>query len=286
MMFAARSAGGRPPGRLRQFTREYGWRAYAIPLLTVATFLAVMDVARGDSGSPQAGGAPTRAENHNQAQPGPPVSKSKDSGIFVDSPPAGDLNASLPATALPSGQPYSLQGGGRFDVVPGASKVYGTGGQLQRFTVEIEAGVAEDGPAFAAQVEQVLSNPHSWGHNGQMRLQRVDSGTVDFRVSLTSSLTVRRLCGYTLPFETSCYNGELSRAVINDARWVRGAVAYGANIGAYRTYVINHEVGHSFGHGHLQCPKAGALAPVMMQQTLGVTTPGVGACRTNPWPFP
>jgi len=287
MTFAARSGGGAPPSRLRRFTREYGWRAYAIPLLTVLTFLAVMDVARGDGGNTNQAGSPTAGENGNKAQPGPPpVAKGNSTGIFVDSPPAGDLNAALPATALPPGGRYSLQGGNRFDVVPGTSKVYGTAGPLQRYTVEIEAGVAEDGPAVAATVEQILGNPHSWGAGGRMRLQRVDSGEVQFRVSLTSSLTVRKLCGYTLPFETSCYNGGLARAVINDARWVRGAVAYGTNINAYRTYVINHEVGHSFGHGHLLCPKAGALAPVMMQQTLGVTTPGVGACRTNPWPYP
>jgi hypothetical protein len=99
-------------------------------------------------------------------------------------------------------------------------------------------------------------------------------------------MTVRKLCGYTLPYETSCYNGDLGRAVINDGRWVRGAVAYAADVPAYRNYVINHEVGHSFGRGHQACKKAGALAPVMMQQTLGLTTPGVGTCRANPWPYP
>jgi hypothetical protein len=169
--------------------------------------------------------------------------------------------------------------------VPGTSKVYGTG-PLRRYTVEVEAGVAEDGPAFAAAVEQILGSPRGWGAGGRMAFQRVDGGAVDFRVSLTASLTVRRLCGYTLPFETSCYNGQLGRAVINDARWVRGAVAYAGNLTAYRNYVVNHEVGHAFGHDHQPCPKAGALAPVMMQQTLGVQTPGVGSCRPNAYPYP
>jgi hypothetical protein len=36
----------------------------------------------------------------------------------------------------------------------------------------------------------------------------------------------------------------------------------------------------------VQCPHNGALAPVMMQQTLGVATAGVGTCRANPYPFP
>jgi hypothetical protein len=283
MTFAARGSGGRPHGRLRRFVREYGWRAYAIPLLTVATFLAVMDLANGDGSTPASAAgdhAPAGAAGD------PPVSRKQGSGIFVDSPPAGDLNAALPATALPPGGQYSLQGGGRFDVVPGTSRIYGQGGPLQRFTVEVEAGVAEDGPAFAAAVEKILSDPHSWGAGGRMTFQRVDSGSVDFRVSLTSAMTVRKLCGYTLPFETSCYNGALGRAVINDARWVRGAVAYGTGLAAYRSYVINHEVGHAFGHGHEPCRTARSLAPVMMQQTLGLVTPGVGSCRANPWPYP
>jgi Protein of unknown function (DUF3152) len=105
-------------------------------------------------------------------------------------------------------------------------------------------------------------------------------------VTLVSSMTVRRLCGYTLPFETSCYNGKLGRAIINDARWVRGAVAYGSDLAGYRTYVINHEVGHALGHAHQACPRDGALAPVMLQQTLGLQRPGGGQCRPNPWPYP
>ena len=135
-------------------------------------------------------------------------------------------------------------------------------------------------------MEKTLSDPHSWGHGGRASFQRIDTGVPDFRVTLTSSLTVRKLCGYDLPYETSCYNGDLARVVINDARWVRGAVAYKGNLARYRLYVINHEVGHALGNGHVQCPRNGALAPVMMQQTLGVTTPGVGTCTPNPYPYP
>ena len=297
MIFASRS--GRPPGGgpVRRFVRGYGWRAYAIPVLTVLTVLCGIDVANGSAaglplplgGSGTTGDAVTAPPAAAPARTEPtgapsPVLRPTSTRIYVDDAGGGGARP-LPATALPAGGPYSRTGGGRFDVVPGSSKVYGTGALL-RFTVEVEAGVAEDGPAFAAAVEQILGNPRSWSAGGRMAFQRVDGGAVDFRVSLTASLTVRRLCGYTLPFETSCYNGELSRAVINDARWVRGAVAYAGNLSAYRTYVINHEVGHALGRDHEPCPKAGALAPVMMQQTLGVETAGVGRCRANPYPYP
>src|SRR5690349_16005744 len=256
LTFAGRSY--RPaPGPLRRFVRTWGWRAYALPVLTALTVLCGMDVANGSTGLPL---VRTGAGGSGTARP-------------------------LPPTALPAGGPFAQRGGERYDVVPGTSKVFGSG-PLHRFTVELEAGVTDDGAAFAAAVEKTLSDPHSWGRGGRASFQRIDTGVPDFRVTLTSSLTVRKLCGYDLPYETSCYNGDLARVVINDARWVRGAVAYQGDLARYRVYVINHEVGHALGHAHLQCPRNGALAPVMMQQTLGVTTPGVGSCKPNPYPFP
>ena len=43
--------------------------------------------------------------------------------------------------------------------------------------------------------------------------------------------------------------------------------------------VVNHETGHWLGRGHAGCPRPGALAPVMMQQSKGLD-----GCRLNPWP--
>ncbi len=281
-------------GPLRRFVRAYGWRAYAVPLLTVLTVLCGVDVANGAAaglplslgGTDATAPASPPAAAPPAATTGPPTTAPRPTPtrIYVDDAGGGSARP-LPPTALPPGGPYTKTGGGRFDVVPGSSKVVGSG-PLRRYAVELEAGVVADGPAFAAEVERILGNPRGWTSGGRLSLQRVDGGPVDFRVSLTASLTVRRLCGYTLPFETSCYNGELGRAVINDARWVRGAVAYAANVAAYRIYVINHEVGHALGRDHQPCPKKGALAPVMMQQTLGLETAGVGSCRPNALPYP
>ena len=74
-------------------------------------------------------------------------------------------------------------------------------------------------------------------------------------------------CGWDVPLEASCYNGWADRVMINDARWVRGAMAYDGDLDAYRAYAINHEVGHALGIRHEPCPASGAPAPVMMQQS-------------------
>jgi hypothetical protein len=67
--------------------------------------------------------------------------------------------------------------------------------------------------------------------------------------------------------------------VINAWRWVNGGPGYERNIDAYRQYVVNHEVGHALGYPHVRCPSPDVLAPVMLQQTLGLD-----GCRPNPWP--
>ena len=175
---------------------------------------------------------------------------------------------------------YVVAGSGRLVVVPGTSRVYGSG-PLRRYMVEVESGIGEDGAAFAAFVEQTLADPRSWGHNGAMSLQRVDHGPVAFRVTLASPRTVDRYCApLTTNGYTSCYDSR-GRAMLNQARWETGVPWYANDLTTYRQYMINHEVGHALGHGHVNCPRPWAPAPAMQQQTLGMQ-----GCRPNAWPYP
>jgi hypothetical protein len=166
---------------------------------------------------------------------------------------------------------------GDLTVVPGRSRLSGPG-PVKRFLVEVEGGLRIDRRAFARRVEATLFDRRSWAGSGAFALQRVDSGPVDFRVALASPGLTDRLC---LPLQTngifSC--AAESRAILNVMRWRRGADAY-ERLGPYRTYMINHEVGHTLGHGHVGCAGPGERAPVMMQQTKGVAP-----CTPNSWPL-
>lgn len=168
---------------------------------------------------------------------------------------------------------------------PDLVRVPGTGtpsgqGPLRRYAVEVEAATGIDPDAFAATVDAILADPRSWTAGGGYTLQRVDRGRLDLRVTLATPDTVDALCW---PLDTrgmqSCWNED--RAVINAFRWEHGAETYAQDLDGYRAYLVNHEVGHGLGKGHVVCPARGDLAPVMLQQTITL-----GGCAPNPWPFP
>ena len=269
------------PRAIREFVRRYGWRAYALPVLVVVTIAALLTAGNAK--------VPTGTGNGGQAHQ-PPVA-SGNTSLKSDTPAAGSHQTALAAAALPSGPSYPIAGTGTFRVLPGNGNVVGSG-PLYRYSIEVENGITGiDVDQFAALVQSTLSDTRSWSGHG-ISLQRVDSGQIDFRVSLTTSMTVRRLCGYDIPVETSCFAavgaaGPVNRVVINDARWVRGAAAYVGDLNAYRVYMINHEDGHALGHQHAHGCLPGGAAPVMMQQTIGLRDAADGKlCTANPWPYP
>lgn len=169
---------------------------------------------------------------------------------------------------------------GDIETVPGESEIMGEG-PLTTFAVEVEQGLPGAGEDFADAVEVILGDPRSWGAGGERSLQRVDdTGDADVRVLLAAPDTVDELCA---PLSTngyvSCAQGD--RAIINQNRWVAGVDHFDDDLETYRVYLINHEVGHTFGHGHVDCSEKGELAPVMQQQTLELQ-----GCEPNGWVDP
>jgi hypothetical protein len=285
---------------LGRFVSTYGWRAYALPVLVALTGVIVYQTVAGVN-------TPQPADAAGPIQ-GPPTIDPVSTAI-VGAPPKGmtQFDASLPTGILPDGGPFTEAGTKTWHIVPGVSPKVGEGtAKSFTYTVEIEDGVDTTAfggdEAFGRMVSETLANPKSWTHNPQFAFTRIDSGQPDFRVSLTSSMSVREGCGYDIPLESSCFNPAYDhqpRVFVNEARWVRGAVPFQGDIGSYRQYLVNHEVGHAVGYQrHEPCGEDGALAPVMMQQTFSISNnddarfdpesvkPDGKSCRFNPWPYP
>jgi hypothetical protein len=180
--------------------------------------------------------------------------------------------------------PYPKSGPGTYEFAAGDGDVLGTAGPIRRFHLAIESNIKVIAMAdFAAKVTATLGDERSWIHSGQYRLQQVPlSRSAEFTIYLVTSATSSHLCAplYTGGY-TSCRQG--SRVVLNLDRWM-GSVPDYVNakvpLEAYRTYMVNHEVGHVLGHGHELCPGTGQPAPVMEQQTLGLH-----GCKANEWPY-
>lgn len=279
-----------PADSLQDFIERYGWRAYALPVLVIVTVLSLLTAGGGGAAEPR-GMRP--ADGAGAAASAPPAAPG-DIALKSDQPGADAHDTVLPADALPAGGPYTERGTGTFRILAGTGPVVGHGA-LKRYSIDVENGITGiDLAQFADTVQSTLADPRSWAGHGDVRLQRVDSGPIDFHVTLVSSLTVRQLCGYEIHIETSCYLAsgsvpglDVNRVVINDSRWVRGDAAYVGDLKAYRVYLINHEDGHALGHNHSMRCLPGGLAPVMMQQTIGLRARATGQmCQANPWPYP
>jgi hypothetical protein len=248
-------------------------------VLSVVTLVTLADLALSspdDTGTAAAAPVTSSVEPSTAAVPAstaPGPSESAD----VDAGP-------IPSPATLTVEDYVETGAGDVSVVDGSSDVLGTG-PLRRFAVEVENGIDVDAQAFAVAVQTTLGDPRSWGNGGQMSFQRVGraavaAGEYDFKVSLISPGSMERYCpGVGTGGYTSCRYGE--RAVINLARWATAVPHYDGDLATYRQYVVNHEVGHVLGHGHVSCPGPGEPAPVMVQQTLGLQ-----GCTKNAWPYP
>jgi hypothetical protein len=280
----------RPPPTTRErwgdFVARYGWRAYALPALVVITIVSLVTATGSGSTS-----AKQPAAQHAKQQTAPPAAPSQ-IPLKDDSTGNGAQQQALKAAALPAGPAYTVHGKGTYRTLPGTSPVVGHG-QLFHYSIQVENGITGvDLTQFQKTVVDTLADKRSWAGHGDVSLQRVDSDNPDFRVTLTSTMTVRKLCGYSIPVETSCYvpaggNSPVNRVVFNVARWQRGAAAYVGDLNLYRIYMINHEDGHAIGHEHAHQCLPGGLAPAMMQQTFGLKSAQTNKyCEANPWPYP
>ena len=124
----------------------------------------------------------------------------------------------------------------------------------------------------------ILNNDRGWANVAEKSFQLTSVDDSDYVYIFASPEKTDELCA---PIETnsiySCRNEE--NIVLNFFRWQEGAVDFKNDMETYRIYLINHETGHILGWGHVGCPKEGAIAPVMMQQSKGTD-----GCIPYGWP--
>lgn len=267
----AEALAGRPKpreiARARRRRRERRYRNVALLALLVAALVAGAGVLRGLFSGGSGGGQ----------HPGTVAASA--SGGVSSADPSTAADPGMPTT-VPSGVPS--KGSGSFTYATGTGKVIGRAGTLRTFKVAVENGTGQDATAFAATTEQVLGDERGWTAGGNVRFQRVpQNGSAQFTLYLASAGTTDKMCaknGLHTSGYTSCRLP--GQVIINLTRWLTATPDYGASLLVYRQFALNHEIGRQLGYGNESCPGPSQPAPVMQQQTLGLS-----GCVANAWPY-
>lgn len=294
----ARGSAVRPPtpSQRQAIRRRRTWAGLAVLLCVAADVWSVSwagaeqpvadgSVLRASRVALTAGTAPAVSIEQVERVPEGSTDSQVGGGGARDSTSAADVNAA--GDGRDAAGAVIEKGSGTFTVVavPAAAlKPSPATGRVVRYTVELEGGLDVPAADLATTVGSILTDPRGWQAKDHVRFVNVSPAeasartAIDLRITLASPTTTDRLCA---PLQTrgqvSCHN--TGRVVLNLRRWVLGAAAYGSDVGGYRTYLVNHEVGHGIGHAHAYCGGAGRVAPVMMQQTYGLK-----GCTAWPWP--
>jgi len=209
---------------------------------------------------------------------------------------------------------FTYQGEGTFSVVEGEGTPYGDA-PIRWVAIFVEDGVSANPTAFSRFVMRTLNETRGWGAENRMQFVQTD-GVADYRIRLASPFTAAALCADShvaavvgpvveataaaepettieptsdpsllagedledlkLEGDPACaHEGEI---IISVYDWTAGFPAFGADRTAARQYLLNHHIGHLFGHEEAEC--TGGRAGVMADQR------GEMPCEPNPWPYP
>ncbi|MDG9716669.1 DUF3152 domain-containing protein [Streptomyces sp. DH24] len=274
-----------PTGEPAQNRGGKGRTFTGIAAAAVTTVLAVVVAGQVTDGADGAD-SPTQSAAEQSRDTDDSASRGDARPAPSDAAPAPLTYAQKMARTYPLGA--ELKGSGKFEAIPGVDKAPGKG-QKYTYRVDVEKGLGLDGALFAQAVQKTLNDDRSWAHNGARTFERVYSGEVDFVITLASPGTTADWCAKsgldTTVDNVSCDSAATQRVMINAYRWAQGSETYGDDIHAYRQMLINHEIGHRLGYGHVTCDKNGDLAPVMQQQTKFLEYNGI-RCLPNAWPYP
>ncbi|WP_261993068.1 DUF3152 domain-containing protein [Streptomyces sp. adm13(2018)] len=193
----------------------------------------------------------------------------------VSTPPASKADPKKPP-AVPQSGP------GTFATADASGAPVGEGGELRRYRVQVEEGIALSASDTAAEIQRILAHPRGWAAHGRGRFQLVAEEEADFVIRIATPDTADALClrqGMDTGGELNCETTD--GVVVNLKRWMLGSPTFAGEAAEYRHLIINHEVGHEIGiRQHMGCPGPGRLAPAMMQQIKGLD-----GCRSNAFPY-
>ncbi|NEA62250.1 DUF3152 domain-containing protein [Streptomyces sp. SID12488] len=177
-----------------------------------------------------------------------------------------------------SGQPtIPASGPGTFRTAPltGTGPASGT-----PFRVQVEDGAGVDPADAARQIAAILEDQRGWRRAGAS-FRQVTGAEAELTFRVATAKTTDKLCNVRQADhigEVNCRTG--ADVVINLKRWQLGSPEFDGPPVEYRALIVNHEVGHWLGRGHLTCPGPGRPAPAMMQQI-----DGLKGCVSNAWPY-
>jgi len=146
------------------------------------------------------------------------------------------------------------------------------------YAVKIEPSLGLDPLCIKNLLFLILNNDTGWKNITEKQFQLTSVEESDYVYIFASPEKTDEICA---PIETnSIYSCRKEQnIVLNFFRWKNGAEDFKNDMETYRIYLINHETGHILGWGHVGCPKEGAIAPVMMQQSKGTE-----GCIPYGWP--
>ncbi len=164
-------------------------------------------------------------------------------------------------------------------IVPIHNKRHGADSQVTvQYQVDTRGMTSSTLMQFKLLANETLNDARGWARMNIEFVEVPSGGSFTLILSEASQIPT---------FSTGCsvnYSCRVeSSVIINDNRWSGATKPWnnaGGSIRDYRHMVINHEVGHWLGHGHVGCSSVGAVAPIMLQQSIDIAE-----CTFNPWPL-
>jgi hypothetical protein len=159
-------------------------------------------------------------------------------------------------------------------------------GRVVAFRIAIDNGLPTTATEFGNGVRTVLCDPRSWIASKKVRFRYDPNGRLLISLRTPDHTESRCMELIHLSVERTYSCATYTEVVLNSDRWFHGSPHWPGPLAEYRDELTNHETGHALGLYHENCPRNGAPAPVMMQQSKGLTSPNGKTCARNWWPLP